>query len=29
VRGERIYLLLNGEAGERYIAVAELPARLR
>ncbi len=29
VRGEQIYLLLNGEAGERYIGVAELPARLR
>ncbi len=29
VRGDRIYLFADGEAGERYIVVAELPARLR
>jgi hypothetical protein len=29
VRGGRIHLLLDGEAGERYIVVAEVPARLR
>jgi hypothetical protein len=28
VRGNRIYLLPEGEAGERYILVAELPAKL-
>jgi hypothetical protein len=25
VLGDRIYVLANGEAGERYIVVAELP----
>jgi len=29
VVGERIYLITEGEAGERYIVVAGLPARLR
>jgi len=29
VHGDRIYLLPTGEAGERYIVVAELPAGLR
>lgn len=28
VVGDRIYMMVNGDAGERYIVVAELPGRL-